>query len=109
MDQQPETPFESIESAQEYLCLLAEEVAVALDDVQADRESASGSNSARQLDALCLVLYNLHKLQQHIHASRRILNDLRTLRRLFAGERSRAVPVPRIVGGANEETEPLGV
>jgi uncharacterized membrane protein YccC len=105
-----ETPFDSIESAQEYLRLLAEEVAVVLNDVEADAISAARPRSTRRIDALRLVLYKLQKLQQHVHASRRILNDLRTLRRLLAGERSAvAVSTSPVEVFSDEEPEPPGV
>jgi hypothetical protein len=42
------------------------------------------------LEAVRLALYKLEKLEQHIKASRRLLNDLRTLRRLLFEERSDA-------------------
>jgi hypothetical protein len=106
---QPETPFESIESAQEYLRLLAEEIVVVMHGVEADTESASVLDPARQIDALHLLLYKLQKLQQHVHASRRILNDLRTLRRLLSGERSGAVVSVPVRSPADEEPEPPGV
>lgn len=43
---------------------------------------------SRHADALRTALYNLHKLDQHIRISRRMLNDLRTLRRLIGQERT---------------------
>jgi hypothetical protein len=39
------------------------------------------------VQALQLVSFNLHKLEKHIRKSRRILNDLRILRRLLHQER----------------------
>jgi hypothetical protein len=41
----------------------------------------------RRKEALLLVSYNLAKLNLHITTSRRILNDLRSLRRLLLAER----------------------
>ena len=43
-------------------------------------------------EALRLVAHNLHRLCFHITKSRRILNDLRTLRRLLLEERSLKEP-----------------
>jgi hypothetical protein len=42
------------------------------------------------MDALRLALYNLEKLEFHFHKSVRILNDLRSLRRLLFEERAGA-------------------
>ena len=82
MDSELQTPFESIEGAQEYVRLLTEEVACVLEEVDADR-NASTELGGRRLDALQLVCYKLQMLKQHMNASSRILNDLRLLRRLF--------------------------
>ena len=80
------TPFESIENAQDYLRLLGEEVAHVLGDVEADATSAVGAQFARRLDALRLVSYKLRRLQQHVQASGRLLNDLRMLGRILGCE-----------------------
>jgi hypothetical protein len=79
-----ETPFESIEGAQEYLKLLNQTVLEAKQAVQAD---LNGGADLKQLEALRLVFYNLEKLTQHLKAGSRILNDLRSLRRLLFLER----------------------
>ena len=81
------TPFDSIESAHEYIGLLCE----ALDD--ADRTIGQEIahpcefTRARHLDALRLADYKLKSLRQHFVASRRLLTDLRTLRRYLLDER----------------------
>ena len=84
MSYESETPFESIEGAQEYLKLLNQTVLEAKQAVQAD---LNGGADLKQLEALRLVFYNLEKLSQHLKAGSRILNDLRTLRRLLLQER----------------------
>jgi len=83
MSQQLRTPFESLESAQEYMRLLAEELECILQEVDNDRGEAEKFGQSRRLDALHLVCYKLQRFSQHVDASRRILNDLRLLRRLF--------------------------
>ncbi len=83
----PETPFDSIEGSQEYVSLLAEAIEEARKDVDADIEAAISDGADRRREALQLVGYNLAKLDLHITTSRRILNDLRTLRRLLLDER----------------------
>ncbi|HVN06648.1 MAG TPA: hypothetical protein VMT86_19650 [Bryobacteraceae bacterium] len=87
MSYDPETPFDSIEGSQEYVALLAEAIEEARKDVDADIALAQDEGADRRKDALQLVSYNLAKLSLHITTSRRILNDLRTLRRLLLAER----------------------
>lgn len=88
MDDEFERPFENIESAQEYLALLSRELDTAKRDTQADIAREADSQMPRRLEALRVVLYTLEKLEQHIKVSRRLLNDLRTLRRLLLDERA---------------------
>jgi hypothetical protein len=89
MRQRPETPFDNIESSHEYVALLAEAVEVTIREVEADLALAgSDGRDDRQVQALQLVLFNLSKLRGHMSSSRRILNDLRTLRRLLLRERT---------------------
>ena len=56
----------------------------------AEKETAN-----RRKQGLLLVSYNLAKLETHMTASRRILNDLRTLRRVLMSERASAKRVAR--------------
>jgi hypothetical protein len=82
------TPFDSIEGAQEYVSLLAESLEEALAAIHEDAAEAARTRGAeRRLEALRLVDYKLNKLREHLAASRRILGDLRTLRRLLLNER----------------------
>jgi hypothetical protein len=90
MSYRSETPFDNIESSREYVSLLAEAVEVAIAEVEADIALAGADGAARRKEALQLVLFNMNKLQGHMTSSRRILNDLRTLRRLLLEERSLA-------------------
>jgi hypothetical protein len=97
----PETPFDSIEGSQEYVALLAEAIEEARQDVDADVAVAIAEGADRRREALQLVGYNLAKLTLHITTSRRILNDLRTLRRLLLAERQgEGAPVAKRVAGA---------
>jgi len=75
--------FESIESAQEYLGLLSQVVTEAQSAVQADIQGSAESERPRRVEALRLIGYNLEKLGSHLKKSRRILNDLRMLRRIL--------------------------
>ena len=95
MNQASETPFDNLESSHEYVALLAEVLEETRRDVEAQIALAIAENSDRRKQALQLVAHNLAKLSMHITSSRRILNDLRTLRRLLLSERG---PLTRKVG-----------
>ncbi len=82
------TPFDTIESAHGFVALLFEAVAEAKQTLDADSQ-AQASGNARRKDALRLASYNLAKLELHLNRSSRILNDLRSLRRLLYEERNR--------------------
>jgi hypothetical protein len=81
------TPFDTIESAQDYIDLLLEAIEETRRDVGAEIRFSAGPNRERRAEALQLVALNLNKLSSHVTKSRRILNDLRTLRRLLLDER----------------------
>ena len=68
--------------------MLADAITEAKAEVDADISLADSENAVRRRQALQLVSFNLSKLTTHINSSRRILNDLRTLRRLLLGERA---------------------
>ncbi len=87
-----ETPFDSIEDSHEYVALLAEAIDEARRDVEAEISLAVADGADRRKEALQLVAYNLAKLNLHMTTSRRILNDLRTLRRLLLAERRGETP-----------------
>ena len=87
-----ETPFDSVESAYEFMSLLREALDDAYAEIQADTEAAQTSGAERQLQALRLVDLKLTKLRNHVLSSLVILNDLRTLRRLLLGERGAERP-----------------
>jgi hypothetical protein len=82
-----ETPFDNIEGSHEYVAMLAEALNEARRDVESEIAAAERDRADRRKEALLLVSYNLAKLNLHITSSRRILNDLRTLRRLLLKER----------------------
>ena len=78
-----DTPFDSIESAHEYVGLLSTQVGVVESDIADEITLAANEGAVRRVDALRLVDYKIKQLQQHLIASSRILNDLRALRRLL--------------------------
>ncbi|MBP1696490.1 MAG: hypothetical protein H6Q41_1678 [Deltaproteobacteria bacterium] len=83
----PETPFDNIESAQQFVRLLIEAIEESRADVDADIARAESNLSERQKQALQLVSDTLAKLSHHMTTSRRMLKDLRTLRRILLDER----------------------
>jgi hypothetical protein len=80
-----ETPFDNVEGAHEYVSLLLETVRQARGEVVLDLEQAQAGGAARQVEALQLVAWKLDRLDAQLLASRRLLNDLRRLRRLLLG------------------------
>jgi hypothetical protein len=100
----PETPFDNVETAHEYVGLLMEAVRQARDEVVQDVEQAQAEGAGRQVEALQLVAWKLERLETHLASSRHLLNDLRRLRRLLLGEET---PAPARVAGDDPE-EPWG-
>lgn len=98
MSYQAETPFDNIESSHEYVSLLAEAVAAAIAEVEADIQAANADGAERRKQALQLVRFKLEKLEGHVTGSRRILNDLRSLRRLLLEERTLAKALRQTAG-----------
>ena len=83
MTYQPETPFDNIESAREYVNQLLAATHEAQTEIETELRRASDPELARRQQALQLVKYKLSQLASHIAASRRVLNDLTKLRRLL--------------------------
>jgi hypothetical protein len=80
---------------------LAEAVLDSKKDILADLEREKPSNSSRRITALQLVLNNMDMLEKHMKRSRRILNDLRSMRRLLFDERKLSAGKP------STELEPI--
>jgi hypothetical protein len=76
-------PFESIESALEFMVLLEDVIAEASDELQAMLEQ---STTERYSNGLNLALYKVHQLSFHVQKSRRILNDLTLVRRVLVSD-----------------------
>jgi len=83
-----QTPFDTVENAQQYVRLLLEAIVEAKQEVDADLAAATGPRLERRLQALQLVQFKLDRLEHHLQSSGRLLNDLRTLRRLLLEERA---------------------
>jgi hypothetical protein len=80
---QPETPFDNIESAREYVNQLLGATREAQGEIETEILRATDPQLARRQQALQLVKYKLNQLASHIAASHRVLNDLTKLRRLL--------------------------
>jgi len=80
-------PFDSIEDSLEYIGLLREAIEKAQNAVTVEARRARSESAERRVEALQLVAYKLDRLAWHVDGSRRLLNDLRTLRRLLLRER----------------------
>ncbi|MFZ0796629.1 MAG: hypothetical protein WCA13_00470 [Terriglobales bacterium] len=97
LNRPPQSPFDSVENAHQYVRLLVEAIAEAKSEIAADLDATELGAAApalpeRRLEALRLVQFKLDKLEQHLQSSSRLLNDLRTLRRLLFDERSEPAP-----------------
>ena len=82
-----EQPFDSIESAQEFMNVLALTALDVIKDLSHDRERALQNGDKRRAQAIDLAIFKLKTLGCYVHKSKRTLNDLRTLRRLILNER----------------------
>jgi hypothetical protein len=96
-----ETPFDNIDSAREYVGLLREALEEARAMVESDVAQAEREGADRRLEALRMVIHKLEGLRRHLDTSHRLLNDLRTLRRLLLRERGDSRPTSPV--RANEE------
>ena len=96
-----QTPFDSVENAHDYVRLLGEVIAEAKSEIEADLALAAKAGSERRVQALQIVQFKLNKLEQHLKASSRLLNDLRSLRRLLLEERLE----PAVVGPRKHSKE----
>src|SRR5262249_9211733 len=90
MERPVETAFGSIEGAAEYVTLLLESVNEARADLEVETARAAAAGRERRKEAIQLATYKLSQLEQHLTTSHRLLNDLRTIRRLLFNERQAA-------------------
>src|SRR6185503_15412281 len=104
-----DTTFGSIEGAAEYLGLLLESVNEARVDLEAETALASAPGAERRQQAIQLASYKLSQLKMHLSTSHRLLNDLRTLRRLLFDERQPATEPGQFTTTAESLAEPLPV
>ena len=80
-------PFDSIESAQDFMNVLAETILDVMKELDRDHQLAVRDGETRRAQAIDLAIFKLKMLSCHVHKGRRDLNDLRMLRRLIMNER----------------------
>ena len=83
-----DNPFDSIESAYDFMNILADTVLDAMKDLHRDHQIAVKDGEARRAQAIELAMFKAKTLNCYVHKSRRTLNDLRTIRRLILNERA---------------------
>jgi hypothetical protein len=88
-----EQPFESIESAHDFMNILATTILEVKGELQRDRDCALRDGEQRKAQAIDLAIFKLKTLNCYVFKSRRTLNDLRILRRLILNERLTAESV----------------
>jgi hypothetical protein len=76
-------PFESIESAHEFMVVLESVIADAQHELEALLADANSASDERRTEALHLALFKISQLDTHTRKSRRILNDLGLIRSLL--------------------------
>jgi hypothetical protein len=81
--------FASIESAHQYVAHLTDALVEEQATIEENIAEMLARGDERRVEALRLVSYKLVQLKQHLDISRRLLNDLRTLRRLLQDEREK--------------------
>jgi hypothetical protein len=79
------TPFDTIESALEFLQLLQLESKKAQQEVTVLMEQDE-QTSPRREEAFRLVIFKLSQLNSHVESSQRVLHDLQSLRTLLLRE-----------------------
>ncbi|HEY2019517.1 MAG TPA: hypothetical protein VGH38_38685 [Bryobacteraceae bacterium] len=82
-----EIPFDSIESAQDFMNVLADTILEAVKDLNRQHQHSVTNGQERRAQAIELAIFKAKVLSCHVHKSRIALNDLRTLRRLILNER----------------------
>lgn len=82
MNNNPGSPFDSIESALEYMVLLESTIVEVSTELELGMQDSSAE---RTTQAYALALYKVRQLLSHTQKSRRILNDLRLIRAVMMG------------------------
>jgi hypothetical protein len=78
-----EHPFQTIESAHQFMVVLENVIADTQGELQTMLDAANNASDERRTEALRLALFKISQLETHTHKSRRILNDLGLIRSLL--------------------------
>lgn len=81
-----EQPFDSVESAYNFMNVLADTILEAMKEVSEEKQVALREGQLRRAQAIELALFKLKMLTCYVHKSRRTLNDLLLIRRLILTE-----------------------
>jgi len=100
-------PFASIENAHDFMTQLGQTIFETKLEIEGGLLRDSNSNFPRRVEALKLALHTLIKLEFHMQRSGRVLNDLRTLRRLLFEERTLTALTARPQADGNAKAETL--
>ena len=100
-------PFDSIESAQCFMDVLAETIIEVMKDLDRYKQIATRENQTRRVQAMELAMFKLKTLNCHVYKSRRVLNDLRMIRRLILNERLNAEEMLAPVHGGVVSPNPV--
>ncbi len=79
-----EEPFQSIESAHDFMLVLENVIVDAQGELQRMLDDANSASDGRRTEAVRLALFKISQLEIHTRKSRRILNDLGLIRSLLA-------------------------
>ena len=82
-----EQPFDSIESAQDFMKVLADTILDTVKDLNLEHQMAVSDGKDRRAQAIALAQFKVKMLGRYVHKSRIALNDLRMLRRVILNER----------------------
>jgi hypothetical protein len=83
-------PFETIESAQEFLGLLRQAIGESLDEAGRHLAASAARERLAQVDAWRVVLHKMTTLSSHVAHSERLAGELRMLRDRLQGADGRA-------------------
>jgi hypothetical protein len=107
-----DTPFSTIESAQEFLGLLDEAIDEAMDEARRELSACAARQQQRQVEAWRLVLYKMRTLSSDVTRSRRLMGELRRLRNLLhrtaAAAQADAVHVGAVPSVESQDLQPPG-
>jgi hypothetical protein len=82
---QPEQAFATVEGSRNYVAQLLQALEEAVTDVS-EELARIPARGGRRREAFQVVAYKLEKLDSHLRASQRLLNDLVALRHIVDGE-----------------------